>query len=366
MQNCDPSDGGSDRERWRRAGRRAVVAVLAVLATISGSLIGSEAVANAPSTDQRDCPRLIFYYSRGSGQRLGPDSAGLGSPGLQLYAALSSRFGASNVASVVNAYPASPVSSVLTGSYMRSAMAGVSSEVRNVTDFVHVCPSSQLLLAGFSQGAQVTRVALSRLSASDQSRVAAVILFGDPYFSAVEPGVKVFGEPKTGQVGILRQVRPKTTPLIPTVLVDKVFTWCHPYDSVCQGAHLGNGAASHSTYGGDTVAASAAIAPLVAAHAGMTYSISGTCLEQLCAVATYSGPGSTSFKTLGAVHERQTVSITCQVKGETVTGANGIASAIWDRLSGGGFVSDYYVNTPLVDKFSPGLNRCTDLSVGSL
>jgi len=35
-------------------------------------------------------------------------------------------------------------------------------------------------------------------------------------------------------------------------------------------------------------------------------------------------------------------------------------SAIWDLLTTGYFVSDYYVNTPDVGKFSPGIARCTE------
>ena len=370
MHDRDPQWHNGRRARCARpGGQRALLAVVTVVASLSGLFAADAAAAVPLDADAAGCPQLIFYYSRGSGQTLGPDPAGLGSPGLALYAAVRTRFGALNVASMANTYPAAPVSSYLSGRYTRSVAAGVTSELRNIDDLMGICPTSDLLLAGFSQGAQVTRVALARLSESEQHHVTAVVLFGDPYFSASEAGVTVYGGFTPRQVGILRQFRPKTTPAIPSAFGGKVFTWCHPADSVCQGLHRGNGKASHSTYGTDAQGAVAAIAARVSRaigqYTGATYSISGTCVTQLCAVAIYSGPGATSFEKVGAAYEGEPVSISCQAEGEPVTGANGITSAIWDRLSGGGFVSDFYVTTPLVGEFSAGVTRCQNLSVAA-
>jgi hypothetical protein len=47
----------------------------------------------------------------------------------------------------------------------------------------------------------------------------------------------------------------------------------------------------------------------------------------------------------------------CQTKGDEVS--NGHASSrIWNRLSDGTYVSDFYVNTERVGEFSPGIPRC--------
>ena len=56
------------------------------------------------------------------------------------------------------------------------------------------------------------------------------------------------------------------------------------------------------------------------------------------------------------------LAIICQAVGQTTIGANGASSAIWDRLSTGGFVPDFYVNTPNVGSFSPPIPPCRDLS----
>jgi hypothetical protein len=47
------------------------------------------------------------------------------------------------------------------------------------------------------------------------------------------------------------------------------------------------------------------------------------------------------------------ISIRCQTYGETIIG-----SRVWDQLSSGGYVSDWYVNTPNVGTFSPGIGQC--------
>jgi len=66
-----------------------------------------------------------------------------------------------------------------------------------------------------------------------------------------------------------------------------------------------------------------------------------------------SGPG-TSFATRGFVHNGQQVLITCQVRSGSVINGTGI----WDRLSDGTYVTDYYMTTPSFNSFSPGLPRC--------
>src|SRR3982074_1494350 len=63
-----------------------------------------------------------------------------------------------------------------------------------------------------------------------------------------------------------------------------------------------------------------------------------------------SGPG-TSFRTLGILPAGHRIMIVCQVRSGSVI--NG--TAIWDRLSDGTYVTDYYTTTPAFNRFSPGL-----------
>jgi Bacterial SH3 domain len=66
------------------------------------------------------------------------------------------------------------------------------------------------------------------------------------------------------------------------------------------------------------------------------------------------GPG-TQYASRGLLQYGQVVSIVCQTTGQRI-----INSAIWDQLSGpiAGYVSDWYVSTPNVGRYSPGLAVC--------
>lgn len=60
-----------------------------------------------------------------------------------------------------------------------------------------------------------------------------------------------------------------------------------------------------------------------------------------------------SSQVVGKLSAGQSLTIACQTTGDMVNGT----SDIWDQTSGG-YVSDYYVNTPTVGQFDPSLPRC--------
>jgi len=65
------------------------------------------------------------------------------------------------------------------------------------------------------------------------------------------------------------------------------------------------------------------------------------------------GPG-TGFRTLGILPAGQRIVVVCQVRSASVINGTGI----WDRLSDGSYVTDYYTTTPAFNRFSPGLSHC--------
>ena len=71
------------------------------------------------------------------------------------------------------------------------------------------------------------------------------------------------------------------------------------------------------------------------------------------AVRERSGPG-TTYRTLGILPPGTRILIVCQVRSGSVI--NG--TAVWDRLSDGSYVTDYYTTTPAFNRFSPGLSGC--------
>ncbi len=65
-----------------------------------------------------------------------------------------------------------------------------------------------------------------------------------------------------------------------------------------------------------------------------------------------SGPGY-SFPRIGGLEDGTPVRVACQTRGSYVATSN-----IWDRIDGGSYVSDYYVNTPGVGTLTPGIGQC--------
>jgi surface antigen len=66
-----------------------------------------------------------------------------------------------------------------------------------------------------------------------------------------------------------------------------------------------------------------------------------------------SGPG-TGYRVLGVLPPGKRIMIVCQVRSSSVIRGTGI----WDRLSDGSYITDYYTTTPAFNRFSPGIARC--------
>jgi uncharacterized protein YraI len=66
-----------------------------------------------------------------------------------------------------------------------------------------------------------------------------------------------------------------------------------------------------------------------------------------------SGPG-TGYARVGSLAEGTWLDITCQVRSGSSVGG----STMWDLLSNGGWISDYYTTTPVYNDNSPGIPIC--------
>jgi surface antigen len=87
------------------------------------------------------------------------------------------------------------------------------------------------------------------------------------------------------------------------------------------------------------------------------YHVTGTCRDGACGLTLRAGPGYSGYAAVGGLPEGAEVDVTCQATGETVS--NGYASsAIWDRLTNGDWVSDFYVSTPNIGTWSPAIPQC--------
>jgi hypothetical protein len=372
-----------ERHRLARFVAIAAIAAICLVGLSSPSSIGAQSAIGG-SSSSAGCPRIIVYFSRGSGQSIAGvkdpgvsgGGRGLDNPGFQLYNALVARFGKNAVGSMANGYPAILVRfrPRFPAKYFVSVAEGVTSATRNISDLTLLCQKSWLVLAGYSQGAQVTRTVLSKLNGRQQTHIAAVVLFGDPYFMPTEPNVTAFPGFNPEHRGVLRQFKPARATPIGAAYSGRVLSWCHALDVICQGVHgRENRGAEHRTYWQDAPTAAEAVAGRLARlphnppsdlqRRPSRYRIVGTCNTGTCALAEWSGPGIASFRMVGSLHEGQAVNILCQAPGEVVAGQNGGSSSIWDRLDSGAFVSDYYISTPNVGTYSPPLPLCKSLDV---
>ncbi len=66
-----------------------------------------------------------------------------------------------------------------------------------------------------------------------------------------------------------------------------------------------------------------------------------------------SGPG-IGFAVVRVLPSGATIQIACQVRSSSIVSGSGI----WDRLTDGTYVTDYYTTTPAFNDFSPGIARC--------
>lgn len=156
--------------------------------------------------------------------------------------------------------------------YRRSVDEGVRAAVRDLTQIHDRCPETTLIVAGYSEGAEVARRALAALPWTPSAGKAHAMIFGDPLWKSREPGVHYVGDTARDQKGAFRTAREGDLgfaapaifrafqPPIPSWPAGwDVTTWCHGGDGACQwrpGALM-----AHLTYGeADGVGAAARMA----------------------------------------------------------------------------------------------------------
>jgi hypothetical protein len=184
------------RSRWRTGAgiALAVTALSANLITGAGSAHAATTAANATAT----CKQVLFLGARGSGE-LGPgnygfnskkvkgDPYGFGGPVNSAYAELKGDFGNTiSVQPVSVSYQANSVSLLVKNHnlYFADLSQGVTSAMSYLKTQAKKCPSQEIILAGYSQGAMVQHRVLHDLinTKADKDileRVDAAILIAD-------------------------------------------------------------------------------------------------------------------------------------------------------------------------------------------
>ena len=154
------------------------------VAALAAGFVSAAAVVSlpvaAPAAAQA-CSDVEVVFARGTGE-----PAGVGIVGQAFVDALSAQVGGRSVGVYAVNYPASD-------NYLSSAANGSDDARAHIQDVVAGCPSTKVVLGGYSQGAAVTDIATAAMPPQVADRVAAVALFGTPSsaFSSMLAG----GEP---------------------------------------------------------------------------------------------------------------------------------------------------------------------------
>ncbi|KAH8666916.1 cutinase-domain-containing protein [Xylariales sp. PMI_506] len=122
--------------------------------------------------DGDGCEDVVLIFARGTLQpgNIGDMPAILLSNGL-----IEAVSGGSVSVQGVN-YPAGLLTNLDPGGCSATDAAGMAKMITNVTT---ACPSSQIVVAGYSQGAAMVHASISMLTAAEQERITAAVTFGD-------------------------------------------------------------------------------------------------------------------------------------------------------------------------------------------
>jgi cutinase len=180
MTTPQPVHSGS---RAAKAAQSAIFSALAFVAVVTGLVAGPAATANAANDS---CADVEVVFARGTFE--GP---GVGATGQAFVDALSARVPGTTVSSYGVNYPASLD--------FGQAVDGIADATNRIQTIASQCPSTKIVLGGYSQGAAVAGYSTSSvvpagvalpaglsgpMPASVASHIAAVALFGtpDPWF----------------------------------------------------------------------------------------------------------------------------------------------------------------------------------------
>jgi len=229
------------RRRLRR--RLRVGVALTLLATGVASAQASGSRSNpASASGASGCPAYGVVDTRGSGETVMRPSL----PGGPVLRELRLRHPGTRVAIFYNPYPAVGLPDSLklsewrqvlnalgagahigpVGAYNASVVDGGNWLRSFIPQQIRQCPSTKLVLVGYSQGAQATGdVYQHYLSAHDRSHIKAVLLFGDPYFNPKDGHADrgTYSHSRAGSLGI----RPLFQGNEP------VESDCHTHDPIC-------------------------------------------------------------------------------------------------------------------------------------
>ena len=201
-------------------------------------LTGQTAPASAAEADpgagewalDRPCTNAIVLGARGSGQSL-DDHFGLGAEVYGVYEGLAKALTPKGLTTsfLPVRYPAVPMEYWLGGDpNILDSVDQARTETRVWVAAIHTkCPTTRIVLAGYSQGAWAIKGGAGFVRGSDKEAIAALVLLADPTFDPGGGG-RVLGFPEPGRGGIAGRSSP------PDYIKNATYNYCMYADLVCQ------------------------------------------------------------------------------------------------------------------------------------
>jgi hypothetical protein len=219
------------------------ITTLTCAATVAGAAFVGLAAGTANAVP--GCPDVHWIGAAGSGERVGTDLTAYNGMGRVVYQSLTElstelqQDGRTLTAEAVD-YPAVPVPDDDGGvgawlGFMGSVDTGAAALGKQYEDFVQQCPTSKVVLAGYSQGAMVVHRNLQALAASPN--LAAVLLVADGDRRPDDPTLNlgtVSGLPKHGK-GVAQDwpILAHAPAVLPADIGAKTISVCDLGDAVC-------------------------------------------------------------------------------------------------------------------------------------
>jgi hypothetical protein len=180
------------------------------------------------------CPSLQFFGVRGSGETAS-DGDGYGTTVQGFEQELATQV--PRLATTPIEYPAVAVGYsgplYYKSTYKNSVAAGKNTLQTALLIFWSKCPRTYVMLAGYSQGAQVAGDVADTLTMAQRAHVAAVALFGDPRFNPLQPQVDVPGLGYNPNLEGIYQFADKHMRQVPLDLMPRVHSYCLQGDPIC-------------------------------------------------------------------------------------------------------------------------------------
>ncbi|KAF2423503.1 cutinase, partial [Tothia fuscella] len=122
------------------------------------------------------CKKVVLLFARGSTE---PGTMGM-TVGPALSSALQRKFGAANFQSQGISYPAS-IDGAVSGAINPAGAPGSKDMTKKAKAILERCPTTNIVLAGYSQGAEQVHGALQKDNLGpDGAKIAAACTYGDP------------------------------------------------------------------------------------------------------------------------------------------------------------------------------------------